>query len=1217
MFYSEALSQKSIHGLYCHLALQKAKDAGGRIVKNLNIKGTKRAISVMLSLFLVLTMFAGVTFATDDLGETDPPEAACTHDCSDGTCAPNEDGTCDHECEFCAVPPEEDPEVTEPEGESEEGLTNPSDSLEEILSQETVEDDQIDLIQPFNDIAEANSIMPFAAGFSSDLTDFLTDVVIIDTSTGNPIGPTDTVYTGQTYKFEFTFKETSQLQMAYDTTYTPPSLTYQLPTDLNIQNPIDVTPLYSPTTAGAIIGWYKISTSGLVQMWFDNVMLNGQPTPPGINFIDYYANVTITLDVFAQLVGGGDGSIDFGNGVQVVIPVPQTPPPSLTMNKSSRYDPNTEKIYYMVTITALGAPGDSITDIMWTDTPTIVPGVSFLNTPNDAFSGFRYFYGMVGGSFTGMEPPFDTVVWNPTPPPLQFTFENFVNYGTSDPLVLNTGNFITILYTLDLQTLLNNNNYPGGPLANMNDLEYDFIVNNNAMVEGSSGDPATDDTTDHVKKVFEISKEGIFIAGDGTTTNPNRIQWTVTIGDGISTPLNTGLITDTLGAGMAFPGASAIEITLYGSSGDTPISTDLSDTNLQPSSLASNIFTFTVPSAASAFLSTLTNGTVYQVLIVYSTVINPPITGEPSVTYKNDVKIEFPDGPGFGAGGNVPIITSSVDVAKTTSGICGNPNLPAGEQGPLGEKYWVDYTITIQMPPGLQGQPLFLYDTLGSGANAQGPTPNVPVDLSMQVTGAETGGIPVVYTNHTDPIPYGANDWRLFLGTTGSTVPATGSWGWDYSYAIELTVSYRIYLSDTIVNTLASNTNYYLSNVIYLINSADPALISGNSVGAKNVNDYWPIIKSAKATENPALFNYTVILKGGFSSRTAPLLQTGSNPVYTDTFDNRLVYVPGSFYIVDTSLRRYYVPTSDVSLSYNVDALSNDSFSINLNPSVTGWRVYSGTTPPGALIGTAPANWFSGRYNYEVHYQLKLKSAYLDADQSGLANTAGILVNTNECLFQNNASVGYVYAPLTKTMTPLSTGSARVNVEIIINPDGEIVFSDPPNPGPAVITAKDLLTNVTLFMDSVEIYTQTKTGGIWNGIWKQVTPISFNDRQLWSVNAVPSAQVPSGYSGQVDFVIPNQTPVMITYQVLVTIPEGSSDTISNEIWIFGESGSDEQSGYQVGGSDAGVGADLLNLRVFKRDNVGNNLHGAKFMLYVTDISAGFIPPQRLPYGCRI
>jgi len=268
---------------------------------------------------------------------------------------------------------------------------------------------------------------------------------------------------------------------------------------------------------------------------------------------------------------------------------------------------------------------------------------------------------------------------------------------------------------------------------------------------------------------------------------------------------------------------------------------------------------------------------------------------------------------------------------------------------------------------------------------------------------------------------------------------------------------------------------------------------------------------------------------------------------------------------------------------------------MNFTPE-NAFRVYTappqqGGTPTGA---TAPSNWFAARRNFEVHYQLRVRDQYLDVQGlSPFTNIARITVGTSpgDCAYENTATVTYVPKPLNKVIH--LDGSDLAHVEIEINPDGGHAFSAPGLPPPAEIIAKDELDNMMVYMDSIKVYTETKVGGTWNGVWTP-QPITFNDRTLWSANVVSMAEI--------DFVIPNSTPVKIEYDALLLIPEGDMGTIGNKISILGESVTDGASNYQVSDSKAGGGGSLLPVKAFKQDNVGNVLTVATFNLYVTALN---------------
>jgi len=296
------------------------------------------------------------------------------------------------------------------------------------------------------------------------------------------------------------------------------------------------------------------------------------------------------------------------------------------------------------------------------------------------------------------------------------------------------------------------------------------------------------------------------------------------------------------------------------------------------------------------------------------------------------------------------------------------------------------------------------------------------------------------------------------------------------------------------------------------------------------------------------------------------------------------------------------VPVGDVVLGTN-------SFSASLAGS---WQVYSGSLS--ATPAPAPAAWFAQNQNFEAHYQLRLTDTTLatGASQANMDNLAEILVNEGECAFQNSTVVSYSPQRLDKSMSPHAgqAGSDRIDVEIIINPDGSVIFDDGTNPAPADITAQDLLSNLVIFTDTVQFWTQGETASGWNGVWTEVlSPISFNDYATWSVNVV--SPPPTGFDGEVDFVVPNAQPIKITYQARVTLAPGDTGTIANEIHIFEDNSGDSKAGYVVGGAGIGVGAGMQPLRVFKKDTFGDNLSGATFELYVSDASAGYIPPGGL------
>jgi len=197
-------------------------------------------------------------------------------------------------------------------------------------------------------------------------------------------------------------------------------------------------------------------------------------------------------------------------------------------------------------------------------------------------------------------------------------------------------------------------------------------------------------------------------------------------------------------------------------------------------------------------------------------------------------------------------------------------------------------------------------------------------------------------------------------------------------------------------------------------------------------------------------------------------------------------------------------------------------------------------------------------------------------------------------LFQASATVPYELNPLSKTMD-YSSASNILPVSIVINPDGLTDFGAGTAGAPYTwVTAEDTLQNLSMFLNSVVFWTQTKNAlGIWDGTWVQVpaSQVGWNLSNQWSINAISSTQV--------DFVIPNQQPVKITYNVLVPpVTAGQSIPIGNSITIAGLSDSASNPSYTYTGSQGGANAGITDLRVFKQDALtGSALPGATFSLY--------------------
>jgi len=452
----------------------------------------------------------------------------------------------------------------------------------------------------------------------------------------------------------------------------------------------------------------------------------------------------------------------------------------------------------MMTITAIGA---SVTNIHLIDAPSI-NGAGLVAPATNAFGGFRY---DLNGD-TGFQLPM-AVTWTTLGTGSVFTYD----FGD---LTLAPGNFITVRYFLDIQTLLLS--YP-----TIDPLSYDFNIGNQVVVRSTAPDVG-DTTLDHVKKTFPITKTGS-VGGGPAPGNPFYIDWTLTAGNGSNTLLNPaggGVIQDTLGANLFFTSAllpapyndpmEGITIDLYNNTSGTPVfSGSPNAINLSPSltppdvyfsipNPPDNAFTFNLPASGDTNPADSNDfGPIYKAVIIYRTWIpNPPVTGQPPMSYQNNANFNDHD-----TGGVVTLTPPALQMTKTTSGIiCDTPG-----------SYYLNYTISFTIPQGLGSGQFYLYDNLRL-TNTSGVTvPNVTIPNPPTVV-ASSGGTAI--TPFATAFSQTGNEWMLSLGS--GVYPPVGTWPYPLQ-DVTITVSYRVNLDTATVNALRANNSAQLVNSSYLV----------------------------------------------------------------------------------------------------------------------------------------------------------------------------------------------------------------------------------------------------------------------------------------------------------------------------------------------------------------------------------------------------------------
>jgi hypothetical protein len=131
-----------------------------------------------------------------------------------------------------------------------------------------------------------------------DLRYFVTDMAITD-EYGYPmtdeILPIDLMYMLTVSFSEYTGSNGQFAYNQYD------RLVYHLPPGFVAADQFNGRPI--AMESGTVIGYYAAGLDGQIEVWFDDVDIDGNPTPDTLNFIDYYADAAFWLEIETQYAG--------------------------------------------------------------------------------------------------------------------------------------------------------------------------------------------------------------------------------------------------------------------------------------------------------------------------------------------------------------------------------------------------------------------------------------------------------------------------------------------------------------------------------------------------------------------------------------------------------------------------------------------------------------------------------------------------------------------------------------------------------------------------------------------------------------------------------------------------------------------------------------------------------------------------------------------------
>jgi len=313
-------------------------------------------------------------------------------------------------------------------------------------------------------------------------------------------------------------------------------------------------------------------------------------------------------------------------------------------------------------------------------------------------------------------------------------------------------------------------------------------------------------------------------------------------------------------------------------------------------------------------------------------------------------------------------------------------------------------------------------------------------------------------------------------------------------------------------------------------------------------------------------FDYTVNLQLGGDrndNKTYDYLFTEGLPaIFEDNFDPRLEYVPKSFYVTyitdfDNKNRAFgpYLGSTGTLVSNAGVTVDSNSFKYD---AVNGkiWAdfsklkqmVWNGSWPKATIDSTTSTTWYTHEYcNYEVHYQLRVKDEYV-LDGFTAENTATVYPSNPFYKYPASHSATVKYGPEHVKKDIAQINGSTLDVEILINEKGlDLVPNTPAGLDKTKFTAVDTMSgDLSFYLSTIEIYTQTGSKGSWSGTWKTVPePISTTPGALFSIDYIDGQTV--------EFILPNETPIKIVYKAMITVPVGQPSTFRNEISVYGYS----------------------------------------------------------------
>lgn len=988
--------------------------------------------------------------------------------------------------------------------------------------------------------SEAPPLMMFSTTranitYVTDLSSVIVDVSF-KTLDDVEISNNSTVYIGQTYVISMEFSEdnegTEWVQFSHNDDH---FLTYQIPSNIHCEPFTSWHPISAKTENGTVedVGEYFVDADGYLRVrFFDD--------ENGICFGQRYSNVDFIIE-FNATVGSSQSDtteeVVFNDKIHVNFEIDSTAEMVVSKTHGS-YDSKNNTLEYEIRVEATKAVVKDLVvydDIYeenlhhaLKDTVVVTDLEGNILDPQPTVSGGRY--GNLG-----------------------FTLTDFPDFAAGEG------------YIIKYKAAINDNALSKEEVGMWNGA-YLFGEN----VNGEEVEAHDDDWVEvELNKIEKEGQQSILQDDDGNYVPV--IEWEIEIKKSDSNLQGT-VVVDTLGAGLEYYTDESIRVKRYDQWGNRLADSSISWSDVE---VNDNTMSFALPEG-------------YRFVIVYYTTYEELDEGEQK-HYTNTAKVTINQKEEV-AGGSADVVGFVPRVSKSASGTDGE---------------YVYFTIEVDVPAVIKDWGGFFLTDLAAfwsyNENSEGYlyVENMPQDLI--ITAVTDNGRTIDFTPYVAGGPT-ENTYILVAPAEGDQYhsfniffnasdadPASSKWILDEDAT--LTISYKIpFDANTGVNWEGELTgdltledvllqNYKMANEAYF-NYTDIIRATGVST-----YEYSPKITKDSVISDDGVIDYTVVFNnaipgtngnGGYINGSVDLAY------FTDTFDERLEYVPGSLMVTGYSpwqnglwLAKYKYNGAVNGNTINVSSRDFLFYDYNEDANQYGWNGLSGTSTFRNYY-----RWVNAGGKFVFTYQLRVKDEYLYTTEHNMFE----LDNTAELLWGEDNSSG----PVTDTAV-FETGlldkhatqeNNKLNFDIHVNRRALDILE-----GSSTLTIEDTMThNLSVYWDSIKLYYEDQ-----NKNW-----IDFDAAGSAHSYNVTYDQA----SNRLTFVVPDQLHIRIDYTTLVT--ESGLVSVDNAVRIDGKAQVSDiiDAIFKVEQHSGGASGSIHNVTLLKQDgNTDMPLPDVSFLFY--------------------